>query len=136
LILLDTHAWVRWLHPELGQPLPPALRNWLESGDEPLAISVISCLEVSQLVKKQILVLPLPLPQWFEAALEESAVLCLPLTPKLLHDSTLLPDIHRDPADRIIIATALEQNAVLVTADEAIQKYPGLRTVWNKLPTE
>lgn len=58
MIVLDTHAWVRWLHPELGQPLPEALRVWLEQTADDLAVSVISCLEVAQLVKRGILDLP------------------------------------------------------------------------------
>ena len=134
MILLDTHAWVAGLHPELGQPLPETLRDWLERVEDDLAISMISCLEVAQLNKRGILALPLPLPDWFNAALEESGVLCLPLTPKLLHESTSLPDIHRDPADRIIIATALARNAWLVTADGFIQQYPQVRSVWKSPP--
>ena len=99
--------------------------------DEPFAVSVISALEVAQLVKKGILELPLPLPEWFDAALTESGIECLPLTPKLLHASTILPDLHKDPADRIIIVTAQEHDAKLVTADEKIHTYPNLRTVWR-----
>ena len=76
MIVLDTHAWVRWLHPELGQPLPEALRAWLEQTADDLAVSVISCLEVAQLVKRGILDLPLPLPEWFDAALAESEIAC------------------------------------------------------------
>lgn len=131
MILLDTHAWVRWLHPEISRKLPSELRAWLEASDEPFAISVISALEVAQLVKKGILELPLALPDWFDAALAESDIQCLPLTPQLLHASTVLPDIHKDPVDRIIIATAQERGAQLVTADETIQKYPNVRTVWT-----
>ena len=41
MIVLDTHAWIRWLHPELGQPLPPELCVWLEESAEPLAVSVL-----------------------------------------------------------------------------------------------
>ena len=66
VILLDTHAWVRWLHPEISRKLPDRLRTWLEAADAPLAVSVISALEVAQLVKKGILELPLPMPEWFE----------------------------------------------------------------------
>ena len=131
MILLDTHAWVRWLHPEISGKLPEPLRVWLEATDEPLAVSAISALEVAQLVKKGTLTLPLELPEWFEAALTESDIDCLMLTPRLLHASTRLPDIHKDPADRIIIATAQERSARLVTADETIQTYPNLRTVWR-----
>lgn len=134
MILLDTHAWVRWLHPELGQPLPEPLRDWLEQSDDALAVSVISCLEVAQLVKRGTLALPLPLPEWFDAALAESGVECLPLSPALLHASTALPDLHRDPADRIIIASAQTYDAVLITADSTIQTYPGLRWAWKAVP--
>lgn len=134
MIVLDTHAWVRWLHPELGQPLPKTLRAWLEQTADDLAVSVISCLEVAQLVKRGILDLPLPLPVWFDAALAESGIACLPVTPALLHASTCLPDLHRDPADRIIIATTLERDALLVTADGLIQQYPNLRWVWKSPP--
>ena len=134
MIVLDTHAWIRWLHPELGQTLPPELRVWLEESAEPLAVSVISCLEVAQLVKKGALSLPVPLPQWYRCALVGSDITCLPLSPELLYASTRLPDIHRDPADRIIIATAQSYDAVLVTRDETIVRYPGLRTLWQMLP--
>ena len=58
------------------------------------------------------------------------------MTPHVLYASTTLPDIHRDPADRIIIATAMEENAILVSADEDIRKYPGLRTLWNQSLSE
>ena len=131
MMILDTHAWVRWLHPELAQPLPMPLREKLELEEDALAVSAISCLEVAQLAKKGVLRLPLALPEWYAAALEESEILCLPMTPRILHASTVLPDIHRDPADRIIIATALAMSATLVTADEMIGKYPGVNTLWK-----
>lgn len=91
------------------------------------------CLEVAQLVKRATLSLPLPLPEWFDAALSESGVDCLPVNPVLLHASIILPDLHRDPADRIIIATAQMHDAILVTADGTIQAYPGLR--WIRKPS-
>ncbi len=131
MILLDTHAWIRWLHPEANYPLPEKLSVWLDNMEERVAVSVISALEVSQLVKKNRLVLPLPLSEWFPEALQGSNIECLPVSPELLHQSTLLPDIHRDPVDRIIIATAQQHQAMLITADEKIKKYPDLKTVWD-----
>jgi PIN domain nuclease of toxin-antitoxin system len=130
MILLDTHAWVRWLHPEISSNLPEPLRQWLRTAEGSFAVSVISALEVAQLVRKGTLKLPLPLPDWFDAALQKADIQCLPVTPKLLHASTVLPGIHKDPADRIIIATAQVHGARLVTADETIQTYPNLSTVW------
>ena len=41
-----------------------------------------------------------------------------------------LPTIHRDPIDRILIATAIEHDAVLITRDLTIQAYPGVQTAW------
>jgi len=76
VILLDTHAWTRWLHPELGPNLTPSVRPWIEESDEDLAVSVISCLEISQLVKKGTLTLPMPLPRWFEFALDAAGIAC------------------------------------------------------------
>ena len=134
MILLDTHAWTRWLHPELGPNLTPPIRRWIEESDETLAVSVISCLEISQLVKKGTLTLPSPLPRWFDLALDAAGITCLPLNPVLLYASVGLPEIHKDPADRIIIATAQYYDAWLVTRDENIQKYPNLRTLWNSAP--
>ncbi len=134
MILLDTHAWTRWLHPELGPNLTPQIRRWIEESDETLAVSVISCLEISQLVKKGTLMLPMPLPRWFEFALDAAGIACLPVSPTLLHASVELPPIHKDPADRIIIATAQHYDAWLVTRDESIPKYPNLQAVWNFAP--
>jgi PIN domain nuclease of toxin-antitoxin system len=136
VILLDTHAWTRWLHPELGPNLTPQVRRWIEESDDPLAVSVISCLEISQLVKKGTLTLPVPLPNWFDLALDKADIACLPLNPALLHASVELPQIHKDPADRIIIATAQQYDAWLVTRDENIQKYPNLQAVWNFAPEQ
>ncbi|MGZ8216608.1 type II toxin-antitoxin system VapC family toxin [Methylomagnum sp.] len=134
MILLDTHAWTRWLHPELGPNLTPEVRRWIEESEDILAVSIISCLEISQLVKKGVLTLPVPLPRWFDLALNHAGIVCLPVNPTLLHASVDLPHTHKDPADRIIIATAQHYDAWLVTRDETIPKYPNVRTVWNFAP--
>lgn len=131
MIILDTHAWVRWLHPEANAKLPDKLRTWLETTAAPLAVSVISTLEVAQLVKQGRLELPLTLPNWYDAALAESGIRCLPITPTIAHASTRLPEIHKDRADRIIIATAQAHGARLVTADQSVQRYPDLETIWT-----
>lgn len=41
-----------------------------------------------------------------------------------------LPDIHRDPFDRVLVATALRQELVIVTSDRFIPGYPGIKTIW------
>ncbi|WP_437604292.1 PIN domain-containing protein [Sorangium sp. So ce590] len=45
--------------------------------------------------------------------------------------SAALPDLHRDPIDRVIIATAIDHNAELVSKDELVSRYPGVRVRWD-----
>ncbi len=124
MILLDTHIWLRWLSPGTN-PLPAAVLAKLDS-DEDLAVSAVSCWEVAYLLKRGRLVLPLPLEDWLQAALTESGISCLPLTGTIAAGAANLADIHRDPADRFIIATAMATQRRLLTLDSAIVKYPEL----------
>jgi PIN domain nuclease of toxin-antitoxin system len=55
----------------------------------------------------------------------------VPLTPTLAYRSTVLPPpFHDDPADQIIVATAREENATILSKDQLIRTYPHVRTVW------
>jgi PIN domain nuclease of toxin-antitoxin system len=89
-------------------------------------VSAISCWEVAYLEKRNRVVLSLSIGEWLREALEGSSILCLPLTANIAAKAAGLPDIHRDPADRFIIATALELNTKLITFDHLIKNYPEL----------
>jgi PIN domain nuclease of toxin-antitoxin system len=53
------------------------------------------------------------------------------LTPVIAYRSTVLPPpFHSDPADQIIVATAREENAVILTKDEKILNYKSVRSLW------
>jgi PIN domain nuclease of toxin-antitoxin system len=55
----------------------------------------------------------------------------VPLSPSVAYRSTILPQpFHDDPADQIIVATAREENATVLTADENIRSYPHCRSIW------
>ena len=124
MILLDTHIWVRWIEQDTD-PLPSRISSAIDRGDH-VVISAVSCWEVAYLVKRNRLVFPVPMEEWLLAALDESGVASLPLTAKMASRAASLSDIHRDPADRFIIATALETGARLFTLDEVFGKYPEL----------
>lgn len=124
MILLDTHIWVRWIESDTD-PLPADVSRMIDHSDR-VSVSAISCWEVSYLVKRNRLSLPLPIDEWLQAALDESGVESLPLTAKMASRAAMLSDIHRDPADRFIIATAVETGATLLTLDDAIKGYPEL----------
>jgi PIN domain nuclease of toxin-antitoxin system len=87
---------------------------------------------VSYLVKRNRLSLPLPIDEWIQAALDESGVESLSLTAKIASRAAMLPDIHRDPADRFIIATAIETGATLLTLDGTFKDYPELGKLLHK----
>lgn len=79
MILLDTHVWVKWVHDD---PLPSALRTSIEWNEhEGLAVSAISCWEVSKLVALGRLQLPTELEEWLDLALGPSGVSLIPLSP-------------------------------------------------------
>lgn len=94
---------------------------------ESLAVSAVSCWEVAYLVKKQRLRLPMELSEWIRAALSGSDVAVIALDSEIAVMSANLPDVHRDPADRFIIATALVCGYQLVSYDERFQLYALLK---------
>jgi PIN domain nuclease of toxin-antitoxin system len=124
MIVLDTHIWVNWIL--LGRDaLKPMIANVIVDADR-VAISAISCFEVTLLVNGRKLELSLSTDEWIREALEQSGIECLPITCTIAHRSVKLTDIHRDPADRIIIATTLEHDARLASYDTAFPNYPEL----------
>ena len=131
MILLDTHIWVRWLEPDTD-PLPAAISGLIDNSDQ-VAVSAVSCWEVSYLVKRNRLMLPLPMDEWLQAALDESGVTSVSLTATMATRAAALADIHRDPADRFIIATAIETGATLLSLDSVFENYPELAGFLSKI---
>ncbi len=123
-LVLDTHIWVRWVSAD--DPLDAKIVKMLEEADV-LAVSSVSCWEVAYLVKRQRLQLPLSLSQWMRAALDGSDVEVIALGEEIAVMSANLPDVHRDPADRFIIATALTCRYQLVSYDERFKLYDVLK---------
>ena len=125
-VLLDTHVWL-WL--SLGTPkkIPPAVLRVLEEVGEAngLMVSIVSIWELALLVARDRIVLPLPLSDWVALSLSRSEIRLIGLTrPTTAIDSVYLPgEIHGDPADRFLIATARSHRARLVTHDEKIIAY-------------
>ena len=127
MMVLDTHIWVNWIvRGEAG-----VSRFILEAMDaQPdLAVSAISCFEVSLLVKQGKLELGLPINEWLHEALDGSGVICLPINCPIAQQSVALSNIHKDPADRIIMATALVHGALLASMDSVFPSYPEMTGV-------
>jgi PIN domain nuclease of toxin-antitoxin system len=124
LIILDTHVLI-WLDaglPELGDETAGKIDREFASGD--VAVSAISFWETAMLVAKGRLVIAKPLLRWREDLLN-AGLLELPVDGRLGIESADLPDFHGDPADRFIVASALNAEGTLVTADRKILAWSG-----------
>lgn len=92
--------------------------------DEPILLSAISAWEVGQLASRGRLALTMSPQRWFEEMLRASQLQLVDLSPSALISSSLLPgNPPRDPADRIIIATARELDHTIMTRDRWILEY-------------
>lgn len=126
MILLDTHAWI-WLASD-PKRLSAVARRRIES-EWVLGVAAISTWEVAMLVAKGRLELDRDVLTWLRDALTLPRVSLLPLTPEVAVVSTTLT-LHGDASDRVIVATALEHGADLVTADSALRRARVVTCVW------
>jgi len=131
MIVLDTHVWVLFVsNPEL---LSKRAKRSLDTAMEEkgILISSISTWEVALLVAKKRLRLTLDLTDWIAKSEALPFITFMPVDNSVAIKSVNLPQpLHHDPADRIIIATAISMGAPLVTKDEKILKYPHVQTIW------
>ena len=123
MILVDTHVLV-WQ--EQGeQKMGPRTRRTFERAfqEDALAVSAISFWELGMRVQKGQLDFRLDLRAWRRDLLRQGLVE-IPVNGEIAASASLLPHMHGDPADRIIVATALE-GYTLMTGDGLILDWPG-----------
>ena len=129
--LLDTHAWVWWnTRPDA---LSTETRELIENtgSNDSLLLSAISPWEFCKLVEKGRVGIAGDMEKWLDVALDIPRLYLFPLSPKIAYRSTALTGtFHSDPADQIIVATAQVEDAVIITRDRRIAKYPYVRTFW------
>lgn len=119
--LLDTNVWLRGVTDPMT--LPEEIRKILDKRDAQFGISAISLWEVGK--KHQIgkLELKKELGAWLREAVA-SHLQVLPITPEIVAEAMNLPDFPiRDPADELIVATALVHRLTLLTADTKLKNY-------------
>lgn len=124
-VLLDTHCWV-WVElgvvRRLSRAAVSAIRKAESRGN--LLVSVISVWELGLLEKRGRVALPMNIRGWIEQAFAKPGISLAPLTPEIAIESAQLPgDLHGDPADRIIVATARVVGATLLTKDSRLVAY-------------
>jgi PIN domain nuclease of toxin-antitoxin system len=123
-LLLDTHVWI-WLMlaaAELGISERTAINRAAASGQ--LRIAVISVWEAAHLASRGRIALHRPLAQWIGEAVSAPGLSIEPLVLQIAVEACSLPEaFHRDPVDRLIVATARVANATLMTRDQGILDY-------------
>jgi PIN domain nuclease of toxin-antitoxin system len=121
LLLLDTHIvlWATFNEARLGRHAAKAIN--LASREDRLAVSAITPWEIGLLASKKRINLHKEVLDWVREALAKPGVHLVPLEPEIAVASTRLPfEMHPDPADRILVATARHLGAMLVTADQEL----------------
>lgn len=129
--LLDTHAWI-WWH-MMPNKLSKKVKTLIENYDfyDALLLSAISPWEFCKLLEKQKITISCAPEEWLNTALKMPKLQLIPITPKIAYRSTVLPQpFHNDPADQLIVATAREHNATIISKDQLIQKYRHVKTIW------
>ena len=119
MLLLDTHVLI-WLDEGNSRLGEIALQKIIQSlSSNQLGVATISFCEVAMLIEKQRLVMQPELDVW-HAELLKTGLIEIPLRGKTAIKAGQLQVFHGDPADRIIVATAIENGATLMTADTKI----------------
>lgn len=130
MILVDTHV-VLWLALEpdnISKKARAVIEETRDSG-QGLAISDITLLEIAQIESKRRIKLNSTLETFLSEV--EARFVVLPITGRVCVRAMALPAVYpKDPADRVIGATALVEGLPLVTADDDIRRSKALRTIW------
>ena len=131
MIFLDTHVWIWFVsNPELlSEKAGEAIETSIK--EDAVLISSISAWEVALLVTRKRLEFTLDVADWVAKSEMLPFIQFVPIDNDIAIKSVRLPEpIHDDPADRIIIASAMSCGAPLVTKDASIRKYPHVKTLW------
>ena len=123
MILLDTQVllWLLYGDSRLGRQARQVIDDALADGRA--AVSAITFWEVAMLHARGRITLQADIGSWRESLIEEGLIE-IPVDGGIAVRAGLLQDIHDDPADRLIVATALDGHQ-LVTADRRILDWPG-----------
>jgi PIN domain nuclease of toxin-antitoxin system len=131
MIVLDTHAWIWFIsNPEnLSKRAEKTVKAAVK--ERGILISSISAWELALLVREKRLKLTIEVSDWIAKSESLPFIQFVPVTNSIAVKSVNLPlPLHPDPADRIIIATALSMGAPLVTKDKKLLEYSAIKTIW------
>jgi PIN domain nuclease of toxin-antitoxin system len=127
-LLLDTHAWI-WAQetPERFGRRATALLQDTANG---VFVSAMAAMEIARLVFLHRIQLAEPASAWITDSIRSLAAQSLDVTAHIAAEAYELPGkFHKDPVDRLLVATARLHDLTLVTADDLILRYPHVKTL-------
>ena len=128
MIVLDTHAWIWWA--SSPDKLSPAARRAIDEARK-IGVSAISCWEIATLIRKDRLELDRDVSDWLALAATLPRLSVIPVDAGIGERAGSIDSgFHGDPADRIIVATALQHKAFLITRDELIARSKLVPCTW------
>ncbi len=129
--LLDTHTWLWWHTAPRELSKRAASLIALPDDQDEILLSAISIWEFCKLVEIGRLALKTDGRRWLGKALKMNGLRLVDLTPEICWASTTLPGrFHKDPADQIIVATAREEGATIITKDRLLSSYEHVNVIW------
>ena len=127
IALLDTHAFI-WMDSEPDR-VPSTVLAYLADPECEVFLSFASLWEITIKVTTKKLVLRKSLEEIVAENLRDTPLRLLPVRVEHIYALSNLPSIHKDPFDRMLVSQAIVENAILLTVDPMIRKYP-VRTDW------
>ena len=132
MIVLDTHVWIWWLSDP--DKLPSRARKAVTDAadDRAIYVSAISAWEIALLASTGRLEFSMDAQDWIAKSEALPFIHFIPVDNAIAVRSVRLAEpFHKDPADRIIVATAIMMGAPVVSSDAKIQKYPYVQSIWK-----
>ncbi|MCP4274467.1 MAG: type II toxin-antitoxin system VapC family toxin [Gammaproteobacteria bacterium] len=132
MVVIDTHILIWFVNgsEQLSKFAQDTINQTIASDDE-IIISSISTWEIAMLINKDRLVLSMDIESWLNNIENIQGFRFAPVDNEIAFKSTQLPgEFHKDPADRMIVATARKLAVPLITADQKIRQYKHITTIW------
>ena len=130
MLLLDTHTWI-WSQSATALLSDNVKKQIKKTKTDQRSIASISLWEFAMMVSKGRINLKIDPKSWLDHSIKNSGLQVIDLSPEIAMDACNLPgEFHKDPADRIIVATARNHNMTLLTKDTKILEYPHVNSLW------
>jgi PIN domain nuclease of toxin-antitoxin system len=126
-VLLDTHAFIWWVtnDPQLSQ----TARATIADPDNTILFSVVNAWEIIIKQGTGKLTLPEPAETYIPSRIAANQFVTLPINLSHILQVASLPDLHRDPFDRLLIAQSQTEQIPIVSIDRYIVQYP-VNVIW------